>query len=323
MGSTPKYPDPAQTAATQRAENTWTSQYNTIGSNANVYTPYGSVTSSPGSRVPIYDEKGNITGYGTQWNQTTKLSPEQQQLYDLGVSNQKGLGTFANQQIGQLSSVLGKPFDTSGMVDWSQYGAGPSLRNDTTPTDRASIEKAMMDSYNRGVAPQQAAQDAQLAARGQMPGSKMDYTVQQGRGDAAAEQTRQAYLASGGESRAAQEEYNKVAQQGWLNDNTRSDQQNQLRTAQFGEKQQLRNQLVNEIAALMGGSQVTVPQGQGFQGSQINPFDYNSAYTAKFNADNAAYQNKMSGLFGIAGAGLQMLNPFSMFGKGMGMMGGG
>lgn len=320
MGSAPKPPDPYAEAAAQRKENTWTSQYNTIGSNANQYTPYGNVTYTPGSKIPIYDEQGNVSGYGTQWNQNTTLSPQEQAIFDESQKAQLGLGQFANTQIGQLQSVLGQPFDTSGLADWSLYGAAPTLRQDQTPTDRQAIQDAMMASYQRGVQPAYSAQDAQLAARGQMPGGKMDYNVQQNRNDSLAEQTRQAYLASGEESRAAQTAYNQVAQQDWLNNNARSDQQNQVRQGQFGEKQQTRNQIVNEIAALMGGSQVTVPQGQAFQGSQVNPFDIAGAMNTNYQNQLAAYQSKMNGLFGLAGAGLKILNPFGAFGAG-GMFG--
>jgi hypothetical protein len=321
MGSAPKAPDPYKQQQQQRAENMWTSQYNTIGSNANQYTPYGSVTSSPGSKIPIYDAQGNISGYGTQWNQTTSLSPQEQAIFDQEEKTKLGMGTLANTELGNAQSTLSQPFNTAGLPDWQTYGAGPNLRNDQAPTDRAAIEDAMMKSYQRGVAPQQAAQDAQMAARGQAPGGQMDYNTQTQRADALAEQTRQAYLASGQESRQAQTAYNQVAQAGWQNENLRADQQNQLRQSEFGERQQTRDQIVNEIAALTGGGQATVPQGQGFQGSQVNPFDVAGAQNQAYQTASQNYQNKLTGLFGIAGGLTKMINPFQMYGAGSGMMG--
>ncbi len=310
MGSAPKAPDPYKQAAAQRAENTWTSQYNTIGQNANQYTPYGSVTAAPGSKIPIYDEKGNITGYGTQWNQTTTLSPQEQAIFDQEEAAKLGFGKLANSQLSQAQKTLGTPFTTEGLPDWAKYSDAPGLRKDESPTDRASIEKAMMDSYYRGVQPQQSAEDAQMAARGMgAPGSKYGYAVGNQRGDAAAEQTRQAYLASGEESRQAQEEYNKVTQADWMNKNTVVDQNNALRQSEFGERQNTRNQIINELSALMGGGQVTVPQGQAYQGSSINPFDISGAMQTNYQQQMQAYQAKLNGLFGLGGNLLKMGMP--------------
>jgi hypothetical protein len=319
MGKAPKAPDPYQQAAAQRQENTWTSQYNTIGQNANQITPYGTVSNAPGSKIPIYDQNGNVQGYGTQWNQTTTLSPQEQAIFNQEQNSRLGLGKFANQQIGTLSDVLGKPFNTEGLPSWQLYGQGPELRQaEYGGTDRAAIEDAMMQSYQRGIAPQQQAQDVQMAARGMgAPGSEMAYAVANQRADAAGEQTRQAYLASGeearqqaGEARLKQTAANQALQQAWINANARADQQNNVRQGQFGERQQTRNQIVNEIAALLGGSQVQIPQGQAFQGSAVNPFDIAGAQNQAYTNAMAAHQNKQSGLFGIAGGILSMINPF-------------
>lgn len=315
MGSAPKPPSPQEQAEAQRKENIWTSQYNTIGSNANQYNPYGSITSAPGAKIPIYDEKGKVVGYGTQWNQTTTLSPQEQKIFNMDQANRLGLGTFANQQIKTVSDVLGKPFNTKGLPDWQFYDQGPALRKDNAPTDRAAIEDAIMASTRRAVQPGWDAEDAQSAARGMgAPGSKYGYAKDQARGDVMTEAGRNAYLASGQESRAAQEAYNKVAQQMWLNENLRADQSNQNRQGMFGERQQERNQIVNEIAALMGGGQVVVPQGQAFQGSQVNPFDVAGAMDRNYQYQQNAYQNKMNGIFGLAGGALNLVQPFKLFG---------
>jgi hypothetical protein len=181
--------------------------------------------------------------------------------------------------------------------------------------DRGSIEKAMMDSYYRGVQPQQSAQDAQLAARGMNPGSRMDYTTQNQRSDAAAEQTRQAYLASGQESRAAMEAQNKVLQQQMINDRSSVDQGNALRQSQFGERQQTRNQLVNEVSALMGGGQATVPNAPTWQGGTVNPFDIAGAQNNAYNIQAQQAANTNSGIFGALGSVMGAFNPLQrMFG---------
>lgn len=329
MGSKPKAPDPYKQAEAQRAENTWTSQYNTIGSNANQITPYGNVTNAPGTKIPIYDSKGNITGYGTQWSQTTTLSPAQQAIFDQENAAKLGFGQLANQQLGQAKNILGQPINTEGMVNWQQYEKAPGLAQaNYQGTDRQAIEDAMMASTRRGLEPTYRQQDAQLAARGVgAPGSKMGSNVDVSRGDTLAEAGRQAYLTSGeesrqqaGEARNVSEAANKVTQQGWLNKNTWADQANALRQSQWGERTGLRNQILNELSVLAGNAPATVPQAQGFQGSQVNPFDIAGALQTKYGQDMANYQNQQSGLFGIAKSVLGMIpfgNMFSgAFGKG-------
>jgi len=322
MGSSPKPPDPYKQADAQNQQNYYAAMMNSYMGNANQVNPYGSVSSNVTSQNPIYGKGGKVEGYAPQFTQTTTLSPAQQAIFDKENAAKLGFADLATRQIGQLTSTLGKPFDTSGLQAWGTYGKGPDLRYETGDTNRTAIEDAMMASYRRGTAPGQAAEDAQLAARGMgAPGSDYGYKVQQGREDAAGEAARQAYLASGGESRAATEAANKAIQQNWLNANTRVDQGNQLRQAQFGERQQLRNQIVNEAAALMGGGQATVPQGQAWSGGQVNPFDISGAMDRNYQYQQQNYGNKMAGIFGLAGNALKMVNPFSMFGKGTGMIG--
>jgi len=317
MGSKPKAPDPYKQADAQRQENTWTSQYNTIGSNANQSTPYGDVTNSPGQQIPIYDAKGNITGYGTQWNQKTTLSPAQQAIFDQENNAKLGFGKLANQQLGMAKDILGRPIDTSGMVNWQQYEKAPDLTQaNYQGTDRQAIEDAIMALTRRGAQPTWENQDVQLAARGMgAPGSKMAYATDQARGDVMTEAARQAYLASGqesrqqaGEARNVADASNKVTQQGWLNKNTWADQANALRQSQWGEKTGLRNQILNELSVLAGNAPATVPQAAGFQGSQVNPFDIAGAIQTKYGQDSANYQNMLNGLFGIGKSALGMFS---------------
>ena len=84
-----------------------------------------------------------------------------------------------------------------------------------------------------------------------------------------------------------------------------NDQMNMLeltgRGQAFGESLATRNQPINEITALLSGSQVSNP------GAMSNPMpqagvagvDYTGLVQDKFQADTAAYQGKMGGLFGI------------------------
>lgn len=93
-----------------------------------------------------------------------------------------------------------------------------------------------------------------------------------------------------------------------------------LQAAQFGNTAQqqslsqqlaLRNQPLNEITGLMSGSQIQMPQFQGYQGSNIAPPPIFAAAQAQgqygmdqYGMQQAAANANTSGLYGLAGAGL-------------------
>ena len=199
-----------------------------IINNPNIYTPYGSQTYQNAGYETIYDAQGKPQ-YIPRYNQVQTLSPDQQKLLGLQTQTQYNLGQTGVQSSSKLRDLMGQSVDTSG---WQGWNAGPQAaqlatsfggsRRDmhrqpggrrTGPTDRGAIESAMMQSYGRATNPAQQAENAQLAARGLSPGGAMFGRVQQGREDARGEASRQAYLASGQESRQAQDAYNQAQQQ--------------------------------------------------------------------------------------------------------------
>ena len=101
-------------------------------------------------------------------------------------------------------------------------------------------------------------------------------------------------------------------------DQRKNDAYNQLLLSGRGQANQEllaeRNQPINEITALMSGSQVSAPQFNNPQTANLAGVDYSGLVRDKYNADMAQYQSKvnsnnamMGGLFGLASA------PFSMF----------
>jgi len=196
------------------------------------------------------------------------------------------------------------------MAQWRGYEAAPGL----VKPDQAYRDKIMKDmeaSYQRGIQPQYAAEDAQSAARGMgAPGSKYGYMTQRGRYDAADEAARQRYAVSGEEARAAAEGENKPIQQSWLNTNTIVDQNNAMRQGKIAEAQGERTNILNELMGMLGYSQATAPNAPAFQSGQVNPFDLAGAMDKnyQYKAQNAA--NKNAGIFGIGGNILSMFNPF-------------
>ena len=86
------------------------------------------------------------------------------------------------------------------------------------------------------------------------------------------------------------------------------DQLNQLalqgRGQAFSEAMATRNQPINEISALLSGSQIQSPTSGyvGTPGTQVAGTDYAGLVNQKYQADMQRYQSQMGGLFGLAGA---------------------
>ena len=223
-----------------------------------------------------------------------------------------------------------------------QIGSGGAIRQDQAPTDRAAVEQAMMSRYRENAGKQATSEDAQLAARGLSPGGQGYGAVADTRARALTDASQQAYLGSGAEARAAQEAYNQAqgqrftqgAAQGQFANaaqqqayqqaaeragfgNTATTQQyqmgndyasflNNLRQGQQASDTALRNQLPNEVAALMGMGQVTTPQFAPFSRQGVNAAPVGQ-YMSDAYANNVAAANATNqGLFGLGSAGLGM-----------------
>jgi hypothetical protein len=273
MASSPKPPDPYKQAAADQSAAVGAAGAQSIVGNPNTYTPYGSQTYSVAGWEQVPDATGKMINV-PRYNMQQQLSPDQMTL--LGYQTQAGgnLGLTAVEQSARMREHLNKGVDTSGLQAWN---AGPGV-------DRQGIEDTMMASYRRQADPQQASQNAQLAARGLNPGGQGYGTVQQGWQDAAGEASRQAYLNS----------FDLAGQS--------ADRQNALRQSQLAEQMALRNQPITEIAALMGGSMPTLPQFQQYQSQGVNaaqPGNY-MGQNYQIAAQNANALN--SGLFGLGGS---------------------
>jgi hypothetical protein len=305
MVSQPSAPNPYATAAAQTQQSQNASQYNSVGSNANEVNPFGTVSYQAIEQVPIYTN-GQISGYAPRYQRTTTLSPDQQKLQGLETQSKYNLGTTAVEQSANLRNHLqNNQIDPSSWTPWQTNLQNQDVRQDAGPTDRAGIENAMMASYNRSVAPTERAQDASLAARGLSPGSQGYGNVQMQRDDSRAEQARQAYLASGNESRAAQGAYNAAGAQRLNQDQAIASYYNNLRGAQGQEAYAARNQPINEITAMMSGSQATVPQFQPFQSSPVQAANIAQYINDNYKAQSNAASQTNAGLFGLAGAGVK------------------
>jgi len=312
MASQPSPPDPYATAAAQNQQNQTASQYSTVAQNANEQNPYGTVSYNAVEQVPIYTN-GQISGYAPRYQRTTTLSPDQQKLLGLETQSKYNMGTAGVEQSAKLREHLNKGFDSSQWTPWQTDLKTQELRQDQGPTDRANIEKTMMESYNRNVAPQEKAQEAQLAARGLSPGGAGYGGYQTKRDDSRAEQARQAYLASGDESRRAQAAYNDVGTQRFNMEQALANYYNNVRGGQMQEAFATRNQPINEITALMSGSQATIPQFQPFSGSPVNPSNIGQYISDNYKNQSAAAAQTNAGIFNMLGSAAKFV-PFPKIG---------
>ena len=91
---------------------------------------------------------------------------------------------------------------------------------------------------------------------------------------------------------------------------TKTDAYNNLaltgRQQGFQEALTQRNQPINEISALMSGSQVSMPQFASTPQTSVAGVDYSGLVSDKYKADSASSAAKMGGLFGLLSA------PFSL-----------
>lgn len=93
---------------------------------------------------------------------------------------------------------------------------------------------------------------------------------------------------------------------------TKNDAYNQLmltgRQQGFTEALTQRNQPLNEISALMSGSQVSMPQFASTPQTGVGGVDYTGLVNSKYQADSANHQAKMGGMFGLLSGGIGLLS---------------
>ena len=165
--------------------------------------------------------------------------------------------------------------------------------------ERATTNQAYNQAVQQNLAQGLSVQDAQNRAAQQMFGQRMDI---QGLYNTALAQNQNAALQQQAAANAAQaQQFNQALQAGQFG-NTALQQS-------LAQQLALRNQPINEIGALMSGSQVQMPQFQGYTGANVAAAPVFGAaqaqgdYAQKNYANQmAGYNNQMSGLFGLGGA---------------------
>lgn len=223
-------------------------------------------------------------GDPNQLTLTQTFSPEQQALYDQQTKNQQLLGGLGTTGITNAQGVLGQAVDFSG---------SPAVGNPQQSYQNA-VDAMMVRptaDYERAVEQSQ----ADLAAAGIPVGSKAYNTTQALLGRQLTDAQTQAGLA------------------GINAGNTYFNQQQAAHQVGNADYLTKRTQPLNEITALMSGSQVSNPftmpgyaQSAQVQAAPLyNAMQQGANYgTDVWNAEQAQNANLQQGLFGLAGTGL-------------------
>lgn len=284
----PPAPDYAGAATAQGAANVETAKTQGLINNPNINSPYGN------QRV--------VWGPDGQPTITQTLTPESQQTLHAQQQVQRSLANLGQQGVTTAQNVMGTPFG---------FG-GPGVRTglDTSGVARMPVNAgttgfdAIMSRLEPQMARQQSALETQLTNQGLRPGGEAwsngmtDLHNQQND-----QRTQAAASGVGLDMSANNQGYNQSLQAGQFGNTA---QQQALAQAIQGRQMPL-----NEITALMSGSQIQAPQFQPYSGSNIAPAPiYNAAQQQGQWGQNAYNQqqgqnNAMTqGLFSLGGAAL-------------------
>lgn len=252
MVSTPRAPDPMQTAQAQSGLNRDTAISQNLINATNQVNPWGSVNYQQTGSTSYTDSTGKVVTM-PQLTQTTTLSPAQQAIFDKSQAAQGNIAGIAQEQSAKLQDYLNEPFEFNNQdaADWSYDLAQSRIAPQQQEATRA-LEAQLI---NRGLRPGTAAWDSELRR----------------------------------------------------NSNAITDQNNQLaltgRSQAFGEALAARNQPINEITALLSGSQVSNPAQMSGPTPQagVGGVDYTGLVQSNYQQQVAQKNAMLGGLFGLAG----------------------
>lgn len=244
------------------------------------------------------------------YTQTTTLSPENQQLYDLSQQAKLGYSTAANQQIQSVGGMLSTAFN--GQPYMNQQGAataagGRALQGAMDAagrpinTDYNQIRQQSIDAANSRLQPQFQQQEDQLRTRllntGITEGSEAWNRAYRQMNEGQNDSRQQTILNA--ENLAGQS----IQQTGTLRQIPLNEYGavSQLASGYGNQAQQglqaslaVRGQPLNEAAALLTGQQVGMPQLSNVPGVNVAPVDYAGLVGNQYQAQMAQYNQSQA-----------------------------
>jgi hypothetical protein len=137
-----KTADPVTTANAQTQANKDAAYYNAQLENMDQFTPYGSLT---------YKNIGDVNN--PKWQSTINLSPEQQQLYNLGVQGDTALSNLGNEQIARIRESVSSPYSYDGLPSLDNTAAQDAIYSRLEPKFAQDEEALRTRLINQGIAP--------------------------------------------------------------------------------------------------------------------------------------------------------------------------
>ena len=277
--SPPPAPDPAATAAAQSAINKDTAIAQSRLNQIDEYTPYGS---------SVYSPTGDPIDGIQRFRRDTTLNPEQQAIVDQQTAISGDLSTLAGDQIGRVSDNLSSPFGFGGLP--AAPTADAAARQQTIDALQAQFNSRLDPQFQQ----QQTALETRLANQGIGVGSDAYNKAMEsfGRTRNDAYQTAQNQAIAGGGA----EQSRLFGLQG--NERERAIQEYVTQ----------RNAPLNEVSALMSGTQIQNPTFSPTPQTGIAAADITGPTAMQYQGQLNAAQNAqsgrnamMGGLFGLAG----------------------
>lgn len=260
-----------------------------------------------------------------QWERITTLSPQEQAKYDKTNQVQQKFLDIANAQAGRLEGSLATPLSFADIPDNTQGVLAKILKANTGTdfsADRQRVENALYDRLNPQLDRDRAGLENQLVNQGFSRGTEA-FRNELDSANRQANDARLGVVAAGGQEQSR-------LQNMQLNDFQTMMQQLQAastnRERQIQERMAVRNAPINEISALLGQSQVNMPQFTPYQGgtvagTPVGDYVYRSADIAQKNYQTEMQANAATngGLFGLGSSAIGALG--SSLGKGGAMSG--
>lgn len=163
MVSSPKAPDPKETAQAQSGMNRDTAITQMQLNSVNQVGPDGTLTYNQTGTSKFKDSSGNWVETPT-YTATTALSKAQQAIKDQTDAASLNLGTIANERTNFLKDYLSKPFDVNSETENKLYDLGSKRLDPRFAQDQDALRTQLISS---GIRPGTAAYDQQMQQFGQ------------------------------------------------------------------------------------------------------------------------------------------------------------
>ncbi len=310
-----------QTAQAQAGLNQSTATTQQLLNMTDQVNPWGSVKYDQNGSTGFVDSNGKYTSV-PKFTQTTTYSPDQQAIFDKTTQAQTNIADIASQQSNSLRDYLSKGFDF-GKGDFSPdmvkqpdkfSGGDPfSFTNKDAenwsydlasqrilPEQQRQQEALRTQLINSGIRPGSQAWNSEMERIGRTNSDQLNQLALTGR-DQAYNEALNGYQTNFGDSLATHQQNTSqdLAAQQALYGEQLSGRQQRFQEAVTG-----RNQPLNEISALLSGSQINNPGQASSPTPQagVGGVDYSGLVSDNYKSQLANSQSALGGLFGLAGS---------------------